>query len=49
MLREDILQETVNSSPKSKEMVNTAMTHAKAETGLGQGCSIMEMNGRGAV
>ncbi|XP_052208852.1 protein TPX2 isoform X2 [Diospyros lotus] len=47
MLREDILQETVNSSPKSKEMVDTTMTHAKAETGLGQGCSIMEMNGRG--
>ncbi|GFZ06931.1 cell cycle regulated microtubule associated protein [Actinidia rufa] len=47
VLREDFMQETVNTSPKSNNLVNTAFPYSDADNGVCQDFSVMEMSYRG--
>ncbi|XP_057462264.1 protein TPX2-like isoform X1 [Actinidia eriantha] len=46
VLREDFMQETVNTSPKSNNLVNTAFPYSDADNGVCQDFSVMEMSHR---
>ena len=47
VLCEDFMQETVNTSPKSNNLVNTALPDSDADNGVDQYFSVMEMSHRG--
>ncbi|PSS11473.1 hypothetical protein CEY00_Acc15747 [Actinidia chinensis var. chinensis] len=47
VLCEDFIQETVNTSPKSNNLVNSALLDSDADNGVDQYFSVMEMSHRG--
>ena len=47
VLCEDFMQETVNTFPKSNNLVNTALPDSDADNGVDQYFSVMEMSHRG--
>ncbi|GFZ01234.1 cell cycle regulated microtubule associated protein [Actinidia rufa] len=49
VLHEDFMQETVNTSPKSNNLVNTALPDSDTDNGVDQYFSIMEMSHRDCI